>query len=58
MLKEARERKGITIAELSRRSNVSRWMINLIEKKGYTKAKPETWSKLAIALGVEVNEIK
>lgn len=58
MLKEVRESTGKTIAELSRESGVSRWLINMIEKKNYKKAKPETKKKLANALGVDVKEIE
>lgn len=58
MLKEVRENTGKTITELSRESGVSRWLINMIEKKGYKKAKPETKKKLANALGVDVKEIE
>lgn len=58
MLQKVRESKGITIAELSRISGISRWTINQIEKHNYNKAKPETWISLANALGVNVEEIK
>lgn len=58
MLKEVRENAGKTIMELSRESGVSRWLINMIEKKGYDKAKPETKKKLANVLKVDVEQIR
>ena len=58
MLKEVRERKGITISELSRKSGVSRHIINKIEKHGYNHTKTTTWYKLANALEVDVENIK
>ena len=57
MLREVRERKGVTIVELARRSGVSRWMIHKIESKGYKNNKNVTLNKLANALGVDVKEI-
>lgn len=58
MLKEVRERKGVTIVELARKSGVSRWMIHKIESKGYKNYKNVTLNKLANALGVDVKEIQ
>lgn len=58
MLKEVREKMGVTIVELSRKSGVSRWMIYKIENKGYKNYKNVTLNKLANALGVDVKEIE
>ena len=57
MLKEEREKRGIGIAELSRKSSVSRHIIYMIESRGH-KAKTTTRYKLANALGVDVELIK
>lgn len=56
-LKEVRQQKGYTIAELSRVTGVSKGMISLIEK-GYKSYKRVTIWKLANALGVEAKEIE
>lgn len=56
-LKEVRNRKGMTIAELSQASGVSRHMIIMIEK-GYKGYKRVTIWKIANALGVEAKEIE
>ena len=58
MLREVRERKGVTINELARKSGVSRHTINEIEKHDYQLAKITTWYKLANALEVDVEQIK
>ena len=58
MLKEVREKMGVTIVELSRKSGVSRCMIYKIENKGYKNYKNVTLNKLANALGVDVKEIE
>lgn len=58
MLKEVRERKGVTINELARKSGVSRHTINEIEKHDYQRTKTATWYKLANALEVDVEKIK
>lgn len=57
MLREEREKKGMTITELAEKSNVCRDTINKIEKKGYTKAKKITRYRLANVLGVDVEKI-
>lgn len=56
MLKEVREKKGVTIAELIKRTGISRQTIYLIEK-GHI-AKPETLFKIAIALDADINDIR
>jgi DNA-binding XRE family transcriptional regulator len=58
MLREVREKKGVTINELARKSGVSRHTINEIEKHDYQRTKPTTWYKLANALEVDVEKIK
>jgi transcriptional regulator with XRE-family HTH domain len=56
-LKEVRNKKGMTIAELANASGVSRYMIIMIEK-GYKNYKRATIWKLANALGVDAKEIE
>ena len=58
MLREVRERKGMTTIELAAKSGVCRDLINKIELHGYRKCKSVTWNKLANALEVEVEKIK
>lgn len=57
MLKEEREKKGMTITELAEKSKVCRDIINKIENQGYTKAKKITRYRLANALEVDVEKI-
>lgn len=57
MLKEVREQRGKTIAELSRESKVSKVLIRKIES-GYANAKNSTLWKLANALNVGIEEIR
>jgi transcriptional regulator with XRE-family HTH domain len=56
-LKAIRNKKGMTINELSKTSGVSNYMIIMIEK-GYNKYKRVTLWKLANALGVDAKEIE
>lgn len=57
MLKEEREKKGMTMTELSKKSKVCRDLIHRIENQGYTKAKKITLYRLANALEVDVEKI-
>ena len=56
-LKYIRNKKGLTIQELSEKTGVSRGMITLIEK-GYKNYKRVTIWKIANALGVDAKEIE
>lgn len=56
MLKDVRERKGLTLREIAEKSGVSIQMIHKIEH-GY-KPKRVTLGKLAQALEVEIEEIE
>lgn len=58
MLREVREKKGMTTIELSKKSGVCRDLINKIELHNYKKTKNVTWNKLANALEVDVEKIK
>lgn len=56
-IKEVREAQGLTQQELASRVNVSRPYIVDLEK-GRRGAKPETWARIAEALGVKVDELR
>lgn len=56
MLRDVRERKGLTISELSKLSGVSIQLITMIEH-GH-KPKRVTLGKLAQVLQVEIEEIE
>jgi transcriptional regulator with XRE-family HTH domain len=58
MLREEREKKGMTTIELSTKSGVCRDLINKIELHNYKKAKNITLQKLANALEIDVEKLK
>ena len=55
-LQEIRESKGLSISELSRRSNISRQTIYSLEAEEVDKANLQTLKSLADALGVKVTD--
>ena len=55
-LQEIRERKGLSISELSRKSNVSRQTIYSLEAEEVDKANLQTLKSLADALEVRVTD--
>ena len=55
-LQEIRESKGLTISELSRKSNVSRQTIYSLEAEEVDKANLQTLKSLAEALEVRVTD--
>ena len=56
-IKEIREEKGMTQAELSLKSGVSRSIINGLETGRTTTTTTDTLKKIAVALGKRVSEI-
>lgn len=56
-IRELREREGLTQEQLSRRSGVSRATIWGLESGSDKVTTTKTLNKLAIALGVEVDEL-
>ena len=57
MIKEYREKLGMSQEELSKKSNVSRQIIYMLENDMETVTSTKTLSKLALALGCKVSDI-
>lgn len=56
-IKEIREAKGITQSELAKKAEVSQPYLSDLEKNR-RGAKPETYKRIADALGVEVEDLR
>ena len=56
-IKELREKKGLTQQQLANLAGVTQPYLHDLEK-GHRGAKPETWARIARALGVLVSELK
>ena len=51
IIREARERKGLTVATLSKASGIS--TTTIVRSEQSREISPKTWAKLKIALGIE-----
>ena len=56
-IKEIREKKGISQLALAVAANISQPFLHDLEKNA-RGARPETWGRIALALGVNVDELR